>query len=278
MSRTLETSGKVRAMRRLQGAVVCLALSGCFFPADRGRVLEGRVDSLTEENKKLKLQLRESEERLSKTNESLQDANDLLKQTARSGAELNVKLDSAMQEIASLRGQVESSQFKGSEFEAKLQALVAQTPKPEDKPVEANPKKEELKRPDSAKEYVELAADKVKAGDVELGRRLYTEYLKKWPRDEQVGEVHFALGETYFTDGKCREALFEYSKVIQDFSKTKSAPQAYLRSGDCFKDLKMANESKLAFEELIKQFPKSEAAKTAKARLAPAKGSKPAGK
>ncbi len=262
-------------MRRLLVIGSVVSLSGCFFPADRGRVLESRVDSIAEENKKLRAQLRETEDRLSKTQDSLTESGETLKQAARTGAELNVKLDSAMQEIASLRGQVESSQFKGSEFEAKLQALVNSNPKPEEK-VDTTPKKEELKRPETAKEYVELAAEKTKGGDVELGRRLYTEYLKKWPRDEAVGEVHFALGETYFGEGKCREALFEYSKVIQDFSKTKSAPQAYLRSGDCFKDLKMANESKLAFEELIKQFPKSDAAKTAKARLAPA--AKKAGK
>ncbi|HYI01335.1 tetratricopeptide repeat protein, partial [Hyalangium sp.] len=47
-----------------------------------------------------------------------------------------------------------------------------------------------------------------------------------------------------------------------------SAPEAYLRSSDCFGKLKMTEESRLALEELVKSFPKSEAAKTAKTRLA----------
>ena len=69
------------------------------------------------------------------------------------------------------------------------------------------------------------------------------------------------------TDDKCREALYEYGKVIQEFTKTRSAPDAYLRSADCFKKLKMVAESKIALEELLKQHPKSDAAKSAKVKL-----------
>ena len=83
-----------------------------------------------------------------------------------------------------------------------------------------------------------------------------------------MGEAHFALGELFFGEQKCREALYEFGKVIQDFAKTKSAPVSYLRSSECFKQLKMNDESRLALEELVKSFPKSDAAKTAKTRLA----------
>jgi TolA-binding protein len=90
----------------------------------------------------------------------------------------------------------------------------------------------------------------------------------KWPKDELAGDAHFQLGETYFTEDRCREALYEFGKVIQEFGKADVAPKAYLRSSECFKKLKMAPESKLALEELVKQFPKSDEAKSAKARLA----------
>jgi TolA-binding protein len=92
--------------------------------------------------------------------------------------------------------------------------------------------------------------------------------MKKWAKDPLMGEAHFGMGETYLTDGKCREALFEYGKVMQDFPKTPSAPQAYLRSSECFAKLKMTEESRLALEELVRSFPKSEQAKTAKTRIA----------
>ena len=93
--------------------------------------------------------------------------------------------------------------------------------------------------------------------------------------------AHFGIGETFFSDEKCREALYEYGTVIQEFTKTRSAPDAYLRSADCFRKLKMVAESKLALETLMKEHPKSDAAKTAKVKLsemdekpAPKKGNK----
>ena len=104
------------------------------------------------------------------------------------------------------------------------------------------------------------------------------QFMKKWPRDEAVGEAHFSLGETYFKDQKCREALYEYGKVIQEHPKTKSAPTAYLRSADCFKELKMVAEARLALEELQKQFPKSDAAKSAKQKLVDLQKAAPKGK
>src|SRR6185312_9513166 len=110
------------------------------------------------------------------------------------------------------------------------------------KEAEARKKAEELQRPTDKKEFLALAQEKVKAGDVLVARQLYNEFLKKWAKDALVGEAHFGLGETYFTEAKCREALFEYGKVVQDFAKSASAPDAYLRSSDCFQKLKMKEE------------------------------------
>ena len=44
--------------------------------------------------------------------------------------------------------------------------------------------------------------------------------MKKWAKDALIGEAHYGLGETFFTEDKCREALFEYGKVIQDYAKS----------------------------------------------------------
>ena len=251
-------------------AVVC---TSCFFPADRGQLLETRVESIASENVKLRDALKDNQQKLDDTTARLQEALDQLDKASRTtGANIGVKVDSAIQDVAALRGQIESYQFKLQEIENKLgtESASAGTRGVDD------PKKQEIKRPDNAKEYLELAREKAK-DDVELSRRLYTEMIKKWPRDEVIGEAHFGLGETYFSDKKCREALYEYGKVIQEHSKTKSTPNAYLRSAECFKDLKMKDEAKLALDELVKQFPKSDAAKTAKQRLAelaPKKGAK----
>ncbi len=256
--------------RRLAALALAAVVPACFFPADRGRALEGRLDVLADDNQRLKAELADTREKLVKTTARLQEALDQLDKASRTtGANIGVKVDGAIQDVAALKGQVEGFQYKVTELEGKLkevsdaQKAIANAPPPP--PPE--PKKEELKKPDVPKDFLQLAEDKAKGGDHEGARKLYTEFLKKWPKDELAGEAHHGLGETWFTDGKCREALYEYGKVIQDFPKSKSTPEAYLRSADCFKELKMIAEAKLALEELSRQFPKSEPAKAVKQRL-----------
>jgi TolA-binding protein len=253
----------------MRGALVlatsqCLFF-GCFFPADRGRLLETKVDGLAGDNQKLSADLAAASAKLEATTQKLKDTLEQLASASRTtGANMGVKFDSTIQDIASLKGQLEAQQAKVGELEAKLQERPAAAPPTA---VVAEPKKEEPKKPDDPKEFLQLANDKLKAGEQEAGRKLLIEFVKKWPKDESVGEAHFSLGETYFLDQKCREALYEYGKVIQDHAKTKSAPSAYLRSGECFKTLKMLDEAKLALNELMKLHPKSVAAKTAKTKL-----------
>jgi len=253
-----------RVMRILLPAATALALSACFFPADRGQILESRVDQLKAKNDKLEAELKKTKDELSRTTAQLQEALEQLDKASRTtGANIGVKVDSTLQDVAELRGLIEAQQHKLSELEARTAI-----PLPATLQAPPEPKKDELKRPDDPKDYLKLADDTVKGGDVDLGRKLYTELMKKWPKDDATGEAHFGLGETYFTEKKCREALYEYGKVIQDFPRAKSAPTAYLRSSDCFATLKMNAESKVALEELVKQFPKSDAAKTARTKLA----------
>ena len=248
-------------VRTLATAVVLLLAAGCFFPADRGKLLEAKVDSLEQQRAQLEAALKETREKLEKTTGQLQEALAQLDTASRTtGANIGVKVDSAIQDAASLRGQLESTQYRLQELEQKLEKLSTAAA-----PAEA--RKDELKRPDDPKEYLALAAEKAKT-DGALGKRLYDELLKKWPKAPEAGEAHFGLGELHYADDKCREAIYEYGKVIQEFAKAKSTPDAYLRSSDCFLKLKMYDEAKLTLDELARQFPRSDAAKQVKVKLA----------
>lgn len=261
-------------MTRLFPVVLLVSLAGCFYPADRGRLVEVRLDKIDNTTARLEQQLKDNEAKQGETVAKVQAALDGLDKAAhRSDADLGIQLQKTVEDVAALRGLVETYQYKVAELENALKAAKEELAKKATdadaaKQVEAKKKAEELKRPDDPKEFLKLADDKNKGGEVVLARQLYNEFLKKWPRDEGVGDVHYALGETFLQEDRCREALYEYGKVISDFAKSKVAPNAYLRSGECFKKLKLNNEAKLALDELVKQFPKSDAAKTAKTRLA----------
>jgi tol-pal system protein YbgF len=266
-------------MRRLV-LLALLALPGCFYPADRGRALEAKVDRLGAETTQMQAQLKEAREQLAATlpriDEKVSEVTKALESldtaARRKDADIGIQLQKSVEDLAQLRGQVETYLHKIGELETALaeqdKKLLALQGTEAVKAAEAKKKAEELQRPTDKKEFLELAQQKAKAGDVLLARQLYTEFLKKWSKDPLVGDAHYGLGETYFSESRCREALFEYGKVVQEHPKAASAPDAYLRSSECFAKLKMKDESRLALEELVKGYPKSAAAKTARERLA----------
>ncbi len=252
--------------------LAAVLLGACWYPGDRGILLEEKVGKLADENQALRKELAESQEKLAKTQKRLDDQIEQLDKAARrSDADIGLQVQRTVEDVAVLRGQVETYQHKIGELETALKTAQDAMDKKvvaADPDLAAKKKADEVKRPEDPKDFLRLAEDTAKGGDKQLARTLYNEYLKKWPKEAGAGEAHFGLGETYYTDEKCREALYEYGKVIQEFTKTRSAPDAYLRSADCFKKLKMVAESKLALETLVKEHPKSDAAKTAKVKLA----------
>ena len=271
-------------MRRLALIALPLALSGCFYPADRGRALEARLEKIDATQARLQEELTQTRAQLDATlpliDQKVAEVSKALQSldtaSRRTGADIGIQLQKTVEDLSELRGQVETYLYKIGELEAALARTSTETEKrllalkgdEALKEAEARKKAEELKRPTDKKEFLALAQEKAKAGDMTLARQLYSEFLKKWPKDALAADAHFGLGETYFTEDKCREALFEYGKLLQEYPKAEATPNAYLRSSDCFKKLKMQEESRLALEELVKGYPKSEAAKTAKARLA----------
>ena len=271
-------------MRRLVLIALPLALSGCFYPASRGRALEARLEKLDTTHAQLQAELKQTREQLDaltprieeKITQVTQALESLDTASRRTGADIGIQLQKTVEDMAQLRGQVETYVHKIGELEAALARTSEDTDKrllalkgdEALKEAEARKKAEELKRPTDKKEFLALAREKAKAGDVTVSRQLFSEFLKKWPKDALAADAHFGLGEGYFAEDKCREALFEYGKLLQDYPKAESTPEAYLRSSECFKKLKMVEESRLALEELVKGYPKSDAAKKAKERLA----------
>lgn len=257
-------------------------MAGCFYPADRGRVLEARLEKLSASNEEMTAEMRRYEERvLVRMEEKVANMQKTLagldRTSRRSDADTGILLQKTVEEVAALRGQVETFLHKSEQLEAQLARLEEETKK---KLADLNAAQlavtaeaarrtaEEVRRPENKKEFLALADSKMQAGDDEVARQLYGEFLKKWEKDALAGEAHFALGELWFKDSKWREAIFEYGKVIQEFPQSRSAAMAYLRSSTCFKTLKMESESRLALEELVRLYPKSEAAKSARIELA----------
>jgi tol-pal system protein YbgF len=273
----------MRSLLMLASGVALLA-SGCFYPADRGRALEAKLTALSNDNAQLAASLKDTQEKLAATQPKIdakvaqvtQALESLDRAARRSDADIGVQLQKVIEDMAELRGMVETYQHRIDELDAGLKKLSEDTDKrltelqgqEAVRAAEAKKKAEALQKPTEPKPFLALADEKLKAKDLPLARGLYGEFLKKWPKEPQVAAAHFGLGETYFQEEKWREALFEYGKVMQEYPKSTVAPDAYLRASESFRKLNMGSESRLALEELVKSYPKSEAAKEAKTKLA----------
>lgn len=274
----------MQTVRTLIAAALAAAVGGCFYPAERGRAIEARMERLESDNHALREELDKTKADLdaqlpkidAKIAEVSKALTDLDKAARRSGADTSVQVQKNVEDLAELRGQMELYLHQLEELRGQLQTAQADTEQkmlqmmsPEQaKAYQDRKKLEALERPADPKAFLALADQKARAGDTGVARNLYDEFLRKWPRHELAGEAEFGLGELWYKNDKCREALGAYGKVIQEYPNTKSAPEAYLRSSDCFGKLNMHDEAKLALEEVVKNHPKSAAAKTAKAKLA----------
>jgi TolA-binding protein len=265
-------------------ALLGLCLAGCFYPGDRGRLLENKVDQLVAYDTEIIKKLNETDAKVSgtipkveaKLGEMTKAMEGLDKASRRSDADIGVQLQKALEDVAQLRGQVETYLHRIDALETGLKSLQETTDKKlaeladkeTAKQAEAQARADALKKPTSAKEMLELADEKAKAGDRPLARQLYAELLRKWPKDALAGQSEFGLAEMYYADNKCEDALSHYGTVIKEHAKIPAVPDALLHASECFRKLKMTDASRDALNELVKNHPKSDAAKTAKTKLA----------
>src|SRR5215470_3853661 len=244
-----------------------IALGACFYSSEAGKTLETRVDKLDKDLRaEQKAQAEKLDQQLPRIDQKIAEvtkALDSLDQASRrSGADTSVQLQKVVEDLAQLRGQVEA-------YTHNLDALETRAAAVDKKPATDVP------RPTDKKEFFALAQSKAKSGDLDTARALYLEFARKWPKDDLAGDAHFAVAESYYGQDNCPEALPEYGQLIKNFGKSKSVPLAYVRSGDCFARLKNPEAARLAYEQVVKDYPRSSEAKMAQKGLSSLKKSPP---
>src|SRR5215469_5581716 len=247
---------------RAAASVGFLALGACFYSSEAGKTLETRVDKLDKDLRaEQKAQAEKLDQQLPRIDQKIAEvtkALDSLDQASRrSGADTSVQLQKVIEDLAQLRGQVEA-------YTHNLDALQDRAAAVDKKKAPAD----DVPRPTDKKEFYALAQSKAKAGDLTTARTLYQDFIRKWPKDDLAGDAHFALAESFYGQDNCPEALPEYGQLIKNFGKSKSVPLAYVRSVDCLARLKNPDAAKLAYEQVVKDYPKSSEAKMAQKGLA----------
>lgn len=266
-------------------ALAALATAGCLYPAERGKMLEERIDRLESDKKDLEQELKKQKAKQDEQAASLQASMEKVEKTSnKTTAEVGVQVEQMQTELTQLRGQLEQFGHQAGELQSAFDTFKAAVPAPQATPEPAPDAKkpdakkpEPIERPADRKAFAELV-EKTCETDPAAGRKLAEEWLRKFPKPDASAEVkgwaplaarvHYALGSVFMTQKEPRAALSEFGEIVKNHGKSDQAPDALLKSADCFAALKMNAEAKLALEEIVNSYPKSEAAKAAKAKLA----------
>jgi len=188
-------------------------------------------------------------------------------------------------QLENLATQTQALELKIKELEKKLEIapkeLPKETPPPSNatltsaenatkisaiKPEERREEKPEEK-PLSEAQLYEKAYSYYQKGDLQNAKKLFEEYIKKFPKGNWLGQAYFWIGEIYFKEQKYEEAILNYQKLIELPGWNPLKPSAMLKQAQAFKALGDTEASKILLKKLINQYPQSKEAEVAKKLL-----------
>ncbi|MFA5354855.1 MAG: outer membrane protein assembly factor BamD [Thermodesulfovibrionales bacterium] len=82
-----------------------------------------------------------------------------------------------------------------------------------------------------------------------------------------IADGEFIVGEFYYRKGSYQAALNRWEKLLRSFPAYKKADETLLLIGQAYRNLKMEDKAREAFETLIRQFPSSPFVAEAKKQL-----------
>jgi len=175
-----------------------------------------------------------------------------------------------------LSQQVQSLEVRVKQLESQLAQLESRSAIPA--PVKARPQPAAAPA-GSPKPAPPAAASAASEKHFNDGMRLYrakkykearTElynYLKSQPKGAKASEARYYLADSFYLEGKYREAGVEFNKLQLQFPKSILLPASLLRQALCYKNQQQMTAYRSTLNKLVKAYPGSPEAKEAKKML-----------
>ena len=186
-------------------------------------------------------------------------------------------------EVAELRGQVEiiSNELNAAQQKVdKLTNDLANTQRRErDLYADINQRLSKLEPRNQTIDGVEVevtqaeqkqfdeAAALLKKKDFARATQAFMAFLQRFPGSGYAAQAYYLLGSSYFAESDCKNAIPALQTVINRYAMTQRAPDAMLNIAICQDDLNDKSAARDTMEALIKKYPESSAAKTARSKL-----------
>jgi tol-pal system protein YbgF len=215
-------------------------------------------------------------EQLEKTSVKLEEAN---KQQTGSMLDLLTQIESLNQELRKLRGQneelehnLQDAKNRQKDFYVDLDTRLRRFEAAESATQSASTEKAADKSVEADSQALEASAYEVvyahyKAANYEKVLDASKEFLKKFPDSARVPNVHYLMGDAYFSRDDFKKSIASYQVVVSKYENSPNVPDAWLNIAACQQQLKDVASTRKTLKLLIAKYPDSKAAKKAKQRL-----------
>ncbi|HEY4082832.1 MAG TPA: tol-pal system protein YbgF [Burkholderiaceae bacterium] len=256
-------SGRFAPLAGIFLALVCL-LS---FPA-RAALFED------DEARRAILELRGRLKALEDANAQLQDQNRSMNQSVeplrRSVLDLNNQIDTLHAEMAKLRGDNEQLARDLADTQRKVtdqsDSINSRLRPLEPQAVTVDGKQFQVS-PDESRQY-DAAMGMVRRGDFSQAAETLQSFLRRYPASGYADSVTFWLGNAQYGNRQYKDAIATFKGLLSARPDYARAPEAQLAVANCQIELKDVKLAKRTLQDLIKNFPGTDAAQAAKERLA----------
>lgn len=251
---------KLRLSLTLCTSVLILPVLTC------GCVTVGKFNELQNRVVVLEKQYVELDERNSRDMQRLENLNSLLKQAKdglqRDSANLLATLEEISQRSRDNAGAIEEIRFQLEKNSSLVKQLTDFIDRKFGESLSVLP----ADLPKDAAGLFQAGVTRMKSKQTQQARAIFRQYIDKFGTETNVADAQFYVGETYFLENALDSAMTEYQAVYTQYRTHARAGEALLRIGEALVVKKDCTKAKQVWDLLVKEFPKSPHAATAKDR------------
>ncbi|MFZ4834271.1 cell division protein CpoB [Rouxiella sp. Mn2063] len=93
-------------------------------------------------------------------------------------------------------------------------------------------------------------------------------FIKQYPKSNYLPNANYWLGQLYYNKGKKDDATYYYAVVVKNYPKSPKSSDAMFKVGVIMQEKGDSDKAKAVFQQVVKLYPNTESAKLAQKRLA----------
>lgn len=241
-------------------ALLALTLSCAFVSTGHAALFED------DEARRAILELRQRVDALQQVNQRSGDDNS---QVRRSLLDLQTQIETLRMEHAKLRGQNEQLLRDVADLQRRQKDIAQGVDERlrQFEPVKVTVDGLEFQADADEKRDFEAALAVFRAGKFADAKTAFAGFVRQYPRSGYVPSARFWLGNAQYAAREYKEAIGNFKVLLSEAPGHARAPEAALSIANCQIELKETRTARKTLEDLLRDYPQSEAAVAAKERL-----------